>query len=294
MDYQGLKLFLHLASTLHFGQTSEACFISPSTLSRHIKRLEDEVGKPLFERDKRKVSLTRSGELFRQYAAETLANWNRFQETLQEETALLNGEISMYCSVTASYSFLSDLLVTYRQRQPNVEVKLHTGDAAYSIPKVVSGDEDIVIAAKPEHLPSSLSFKPIATSGLVLIAPTVSCLVREFIEEDVIEWSKVPVIQAEQGLIKQRLQLWFRQQGIKPNVYTSVAGHEAIVSMVSLGFGIGIVPELVLFNSPLANKIQQMTVEPVLQPFTIGLCVQTRRLQSPLVKTFWDTAKALS
>ena len=59
---------------------------------------------------------------------------------------------------------------------------------------------------------------------------------------------------------------------IKPNIYASVSGHEAIVSMVGLGFGVGLVPELVINNSPLKDKIQILNVEPALQPFAIGLC----------------------
>lgn len=44
-----------------------------------------------------------------------------------------------------------------------------------------------------------------------------------------------PIIIPEEGLLKERLNLWFNEQGIKPNIYAEVKGNEAIVSMVSLG-----------------------------------------------------------
>ncbi|HAD91386.1 MAG TPA: HTH-type transcriptional activator IlvY, partial [Alteromonas macleodii] len=51
MDFRSLQLFNHLATSLHFGITAEAMYVSPSTLSRVIQRLEDELGCTLFKRD---------------------------------------------------------------------------------------------------------------------------------------------------------------------------------------------------------------------------------------------------
>ena len=61
MDYEELRLFLHLSRSLHFGRTSRECHVSPSALSRTIQRLETEVGQPLFTRDRRSVELLPAG-----------------------------------------------------------------------------------------------------------------------------------------------------------------------------------------------------------------------------------------
>ena len=58
MDLRDLKLFLHLAESCHFGRTARAMHVSPSTLSRQIQRLEEDVGHALFLRDNRTVTLT--------------------------------------------------------------------------------------------------------------------------------------------------------------------------------------------------------------------------------------------
>ena len=65
MDLRNLELFLHLADSLHFGKSADAMAVSPSTLSRAIQRLEQEVGCPLFERDNRSVTLTAAGDRLR-------------------------------------------------------------------------------------------------------------------------------------------------------------------------------------------------------------------------------------
>ena len=76
--------------------------------------------------------------------------------------------------------------------------------------------------------------------------------------------------------------------GAQPNIYAQVAGNEAIVSMVSLGFGVGIVPQIVLDNSPLVDKVCTMDIKPALAPYEVGLVTQERKLTSPLIKAFWS------
>jgi LysR family positive regulator for ilvC len=75
---------------------------------------------------------------------------------------------------------------------------------------------------------------------------------------------------------------------INPRTYAQVEGYEAIVSMVSLGLGVGVVPKIVLDNSPLAERIQILNVQPALEPFNIGLFTLKRNLKNPLVKAFWE------
>ena len=142
IETRTLQLFLHLADSLHFGKTSAAMHISPSALTRTIKKLEQQLGRPLFERDNRSVSLTYEGKLFQEYARDSLLHWDSFCNSLMEKTQALQGEISIYCSVTASYSFLYDLLSTFRLAHPKIEIKLHTGDHANAIDRVLNNQED--------------------------------------------------------------------------------------------------------------------------------------------------------
>lgn len=89
----------------------------------------------------------------------------------------------MYCSVTASYSVLSDLLSDFRKKHDKIEIKLRTGDPASSIAKVASGEVDIVIAARPDTLSPKLDFITIAESPLLFIAPRTECTVRRMLQK---------------------------------------------------------------------------------------------------------------
>ncbi|WP_257282243.1 MULTISPECIES: HTH-type transcriptional activator IlvY [unclassified Endozoicomonas] len=285
MDLKPLKHFLSLAETLHFGRASAACHISPSTLSRSIQHLENKLGVYLFERDNRSVSLTAEGIKFEKYARETLIQWSAIRNELIAESKELKGEISVYCSVTASYSFLYDILKRFRQRYPSIEIKLHTGDPDSAIELITSGKEDIAISARPDNLSSEIQFHSIGLSPLVFIGPASGEISTP---ESVEEWSRTPMILSEKGIGRQRVDHWFSTKGIKPKIYAQVAGNEAIVSMVSLGFGVGVVPQIVLDNSPLSDKVNILNITPWLAAYDVGLCVLDKKLKSPLIQAFWE------
>ncbi|MDB6061650.1 MAG: transcriptional regulator IlvY [Verrucomicrobiaceae bacterium] len=293
MDTRELELFLSLAETLHFGQASERMHLSASAMSRSIQRMEDELGQKLLERDKRSVRLTAAGEELQRFAQEHLLQWRGLVDRMQPHQQTLRGEISLYCSVTAVYSLLSQLLSSFRNRYPAIEIKLHTGDQADAIDRALNGYEDLAIAALPEKLPKKLRTQTLAESPLVFIAPSFSCAVSALLEPaSSIDWAQVPLILSERGLARQRVDAWCRARSLKPNIYAQVSGHEAIVSMVGLGLGVGVVPELVLANSPQRDTIRIIDVSPPLAPFVVGLCATAQRLENPLVRAFWETADA--
>ena len=285
MNQKELKLFLHLAKSLNFARTSEACHVTPSSLSRVIQRLEAEVGMALFERDNRHVALTEAGRAFRAYADETHNRWLEFREQLATQDRDLSGEISLFCSVTASYSFLYELLSRFRERFPGIDLKLHTGDTALTLGRVQEEQEDLGIAALPTQLPRQFCVHTIAVTPLVFIAPLGR---DELSGAEPPDWPNIPLILSESGLGRERVDRWFKEQQIKPRIYAQVAGNEAIVSMVSLGFGVGLVPKLVVDNSPLAHTIRVLEVDHDMEPFNIGVCVLRRKLSNPLIKAFWD------
>ena len=295
MDTRDLQIFLQLSKSLHFARTSADAYISPSSLSRLVKRLEDETGARLFDRDNRTVKLTAAGELLQDYAQTSLRSWEDLCRRVQQQTNLLSGRLSVFCSVTASYYFLQELLDRFRASYPQVELQLHTGDSAIAVQRVQQEQEDLGIAARPDKLPAKLQFKGIGRSPLVFIAPTMACHLRERLLELRREaggqaWTQLPMILSETGLARSRVNQWFRERDIKPEIYAQVTGNEAIVSMVSLGFGIGVVPRLVVESSPVRNKVEILSVSPGLEPFTIGLCVLKRKLSNPLIRAFWELA----
>ncbi|MGH1476605.1 HTH-type transcriptional activator IlvY [Yersinia proxima] len=290
MDLRDLKLFLHLAESRHFGRTAKAMHVSPSTLSRQIQRLEETIGQPLFLRDNRTVQLTDAGAQLKAFAQQTLLQYQQLRHALGQHGPSLSGELRLFCSVTAAYSHLPPILDRFRARHPLVEIKLTTGDAADAVDKVQSNEADLGIAGRPEVLPTSVAFTQIGEIPLVLIAPALPCAVRSQVSVDQPDWATIPFILPEHGPSRKRIDLWFRRQRItNPLIYATVSGHEAIVSMVALGCGVALIPSVVVDNSPepVRNRISLLDDVSLVEPFELGVCVQKKRLNEPLIEAFW-------
>ncbi|ACR67342.1 HTH-type transcriptional activator IlvY [Edwardsiella ictaluri] len=291
MDIRDLKLFLHLSESRHFGRTAAAVHVSPSTLSRQIQRLEEELGQPLLLRDNRDVRLTAAGEQLQDFARQTLLHYRQLRSGLDSHGTALCGELHLFCSVTAAYSHLPPILDRFRAHHPQVDIRLTTGDAADAVSKVQGGTADLAIAGRPQSLPTSVAFYPIGEIPLRLIAPAQPCPVRHQAQRPRPDWAQIPFILPQHGPTRQRIDQWFRRRRIPaPRIYATVAGHEAIVSMVALGCGIALLPGVVIDNSPDSVRARLVTLDNdvAIAPFELGVCVQHKRLREPPIAAFWS------
>jgi len=290
VDIKSLKMFSHLAKGLHFGKTAQAFHVSPSTLSRAIQRVEADIGCAVLHRDNRTVVLTDAGKRLQQYAEQQIEQWQLLTLSLEQKQVELKGKLHIYCSVTAAYSHLPPLLDRFRQHNPLVEIMLTTGDSADSFEQVEQQAVDLAIAAKPENVARTFHFHELARIPLAVIAPTMSCRVQQLLQENVLSWSDIPIILPEHGPARKRFEYWYRkkQQG-KPNIYATVSGHEALVSMVALGCGVGIVPQVVVENSPVKERVQYLPNAGEIEPFELGICCLNQNKEQPLVKAFFDS-----
>ena len=288
MDMRSLQLFQHLATSLHFAKTAEALFVSPSTLSRSIQRLEEECGATLFVRDNRSVKLTSAGQKMLQFSQQVLSGWQELRNELDQQNQLLRGEISLFCSVTASQSYLPQILDRFRHRHPQIDIKLSTGDPALSVKKVLEQESDAAIAIHTPDFSKELNFLTLDHIPLYLIAPHDSQLYS--LEQ--VDWRQHSMILPESGPSKRIVHHWLAEQGIRPRVYASVGGNEAIVSMVALGCGLGIVPQVVLDNSVASQRVNRISIEGI-EAYELGLCCLKKRENEPVIKALFEQAKEL-
>lgn len=285
MDLADLKIFSTLCGTLNFTQAAASSSKSVSAVTRAVQRLESELGCQLFVRSPGKVEITPAGERAKAFADATLSAWRRLKKDTRPKERELSGQLRVFCSVTASYFVLPPLLSEFRKRYPKVEIRLETGDAALAVGKVLSGAADLAVAARPDESHKGLRFRKLVEIPLVFIAGNgdLQC-------ESADEWIRMPIILPERGTLRSRLDEWYSDRGIVPDVYAEVAGNEAIVSMVALGCGIGVVPRAVVERSPVASSIAVLPIKPELRPFEVSLCVSASRSEDLLVSAFWSVA----
>ena len=160
-----------------------------------------------------------------------------------------------------------------------------------AINRLERGEADVSIAALPDSPGSHIHFIKLLETPLIFIAPKNY---PETIKHTGghIDWQQTPVILAERGLSRKRTEAWFRHKQISPNLYAQVAGNEAIITLVSMGCGVGVIPELVLLKSPLRNQVRVLNTFPKLQPFSVGVCTTRKNLNNPIVHAFLQNVAA--
>ncbi|MBV8161518.1 MAG: HTH-type transcriptional activator IlvY [Acidimicrobiia bacterium] len=287
-EYEPLRQFVELTRTLHFGKAARACHVSPSALSRSVQRLESQLGEPLFEREHHKVTLTPTGDAFRRYALSLLEEWHRFEAELAPSGGSLGGTVHMYCTVTAAQSIVPDLLGQLRRAHPGIRIELATGYAADAIDQLRGGDVDVTVAALPHKLPAGILSRVLTTTPVVFAAPSTEGPIDDAVRRRPIDWAAVPLVLPAYGLARDYIDEWLQRRSVSPTVYAEIQGHEAILSLVALGCGVGVVPRLVLEKSALRDRIIEVPVRPALGQFRIGLCVRQRALANPLVAAVWE------
>jgi LysR family positive regulator for ilvC len=295
MDLKSLRIFLSVFSSLSFTQTASEQHMSVSAVSRSVLRLEEELGERLFQRDRRGMRPTDAARRLRAVAERMLSDWRNLQHSLGED-GRLQGELRIFCSVTATHRVLSALLAGYREAFPGVHILLQTGDQAEGVERVRRGSSDVAVAAKPAILPGNLAFSPLASTPLLLCLPRVDCRLSEQLDGllGASLWAALkdaPWILPERGLSRDMIDRWLQERfDARPPVYARVAGHEAIVAMVGLGLGVAVVPKLVVDASGLEDSLRLVSLAGQLPAFEIGLCARRSRLTDPVLEGLWQVA----
>lgn len=125
MNSDYLYEFVVLASTMNFSRAAEKLFITQSTLSRHIKELEAELGEPLFVRDSHSVELTAKGHLFIHEATKLDAEFSKIMNRFRNAAPVSGRRIRIACASTSFGRSLREFLADFEQR--NSQYTLEVG-----------------------------------------------------------------------------------------------------------------------------------------------------------------------
>jgi LysR family transcriptional regulator, hydrogen peroxide-inducible genes activator len=151
MEMQQVRYFLAVAEELNFTRASDKCNVTQPSLSRAVKLLEEELGGPLFRRERKSTHLTDLGNMVRPhlqsvYDHSMLAK--HLSRDLKKKVPLKLGIMS-----TISPDEIVDLIANIRARHPVVELKLCDANAKDLRARLLAGDLEVVIYALPGEEP---------------------------------------------------------------------------------------------------------------------------------------------
>ena len=150
---------LSVQKNLHFKRAADECFVSPSTLSNAINEMEADLGTQIFERDNKKVIVTKSGEEILKKAKEIKIQMQDIYNLDNKNNSVLNSSISMGIIPTVGPYFLPLILPELKRNFPNLNLKIVEGQSNQLVTKVKDGDLDMAVLALPFDIKGLLALK---------------------------------------------------------------------------------------------------------------------------------------
>ena len=146
MDIRVLKYFLAVAREENITRAAESLHIAQPSLSKQIMELEQELGKTLFVRGKRKVTLTEEGVLLRKRAEDIVSLVEKTEREISSDFTDISGEIVIGGNATNT---VLQTASSMQKRNPNVSFQFYSGDATDIIERLDHGNLDFAILLAP-------------------------------------------------------------------------------------------------------------------------------------------------
>ncbi|HEV7835626.1 MAG TPA: LysR family transcriptional regulator [Caballeronia sp.] len=250
-----LRYFVTVAEEMHFGRAAARLAMTQPPLSQAIRALEDMLGVALFVRTKRSVELTPVGKDLLPEVRRLLADADALRPLAQSLARGEAGVLSLAFVSTADYGLLPLLLRDFGARYPGVRLQLVEATSDVQVEELVAGriDAGLVIPPLPPRHAVALSYLPIAREPLVIAMSSDAAAERGQGAE---EWSETPVslhqlADAALVVFPRRLAPGFYDiimgcygaAGLMPRIGQEAIQMQTIVSLVSAGMGVALVPQ---------------------------------------------------
>ena len=244
MDLHQLRCFVAAAEELHFGKAAQRLDMLPSALGRFIKLLEEDLGTRLMTRTTRSVTLTEDGALLLKEARTLLAQADslaaKFRTRGRKQAATLRvGAID-----SAAAGLLPMLLHDFRERRPDVTVKLVEDKTIRLQPRLLSGRLDLAFLRPPETPDKRLEFlfllhetAVVALSDHHPLASNKSVTIADLADEPLI----VPERRSRPHSHDLTMKL-FAEAGLQARIVQLANEKQTIVNLVAAKLGVAIVP----------------------------------------------------
>lgn len=250
LELRQLRYFVTVAEELHFGRAAVRLHMTQPPLSQAIAALEDQLGAPLFLRNRRTVALTPAGAALLPEAKRLLAEAESLPELVRRAAAGEAGRLAIAFITSADYSVLPPFLRRYSERYPDVHLSLHEATSDVQVEELLRGriDAGFLIPPLPDRALAQLDYLKVLDEPLILCAPAGLALPPSGAPVRLQDLPHLPLIifprEVSPALHDAILSCW-RAAGITPAVGQQAIQMQTIVSLVSAGMGLALVPQSV-------------------------------------------------
>ena len=282
-----LQYFLTVAQELNITKAAESLFITQPTLSKQMMELEQQLGKQLFIRGKRKLTLTEEGEYLRGRAKEILELLNNTEAVFHTDEQTLRGHIAIGCGETVAMDQIAKTLARFHNRYPDVRFHTHSGDADMILERLDKGLVDMGLLLGPIRQ-EKYDYMNLHTKDVYGLLMPIDCDLARQETVNIDQLKSLPMIIAEQTFSGHQDLEWF---GTDHSVLNVVATYNLIYNatfLVEHGIGYALCLDR-LVNTQGRN----LTFRPIIPELSIDLYIVTKKYQrfSPAVKAFLEELK---
>jgi DNA-binding transcriptional LysR family regulator len=241
------ELLTVLAQELHFGRAAQRLGISQPMLTQQLKQMEDIVGTLLFDRNRRRVSVTAAGELILPEARAVVRQARRAEDVALRAGRGGLGELRIgYIGAIAYNGVLTRLLSHFRPLATQIDLHLTLMDLDRQFPEVAAGNLDAGLVRLPfPDIPDGVEARILHYEDLWITLPEDHPFAAEA-EIDLAKFDRADFISTHlptnSGFSAAAHSAW-AQVGVTPHIVHRAPQFASIISLVAAGLGVAIVPE---------------------------------------------------
>ncbi|CDZ77458.1 Morphology and auto-aggregation control protein [Legionella massiliensis] len=253
MNLRDLHYFVILAELMHFGEAAKRCHVSQPTLSMQIKKLEEELGLPLFERNNKQVMLTDAGKALVGRAQQILTQVAEMKEFARASSDPYAGELRLGLIPTLAPYLLPLIMTEIQSAFPKIRVWLYEDKTQRLSEKLAAGQLDAALMATPvdgdfKHL--------ILFEEPFYFAAANDSLMRNKKELKVDELANQPVMLLEEGhCLREQAMAVCQLAKAEVRADFTATSLETLRWMVQAGVGVTLLPALALQEAESSNLL---------------------------------------
>lgn len=288
MEIHQLRYFVEVAHTGRFTRAAERCSVTQPTLSHQIRKLEEELGEPLFERQRSRAVLTAFGEAFYPRAQRVLAELRAMTEEARSFAGTLQGELRIGAIPTIAPYLLPSMIRGFIRKHAKVRVSVTEEVTANLLAQLKSGELDVALVSPPID-GDGWSFLELPPDELLVTMPADHALARAK-RIRLAEVSNHPLVLMKEAhcLSNQALQVC-EQAGTRPTVSIRSSQLDTVQALVEAGLGISFTPAMALPYLK-GRKVCHRSIGPSPIFRKIALVWRTQTVPSRIVQAFVKAA----
>ncbi len=287
MEMHQVRYFLAAAKALSFTKAAETCHVSQPALTTAIKKLEGQLGSPLFHRDGRQVALTEFGRRMQPHLSQ-IVEQARAAETVAKDFRLLKQvPIRVGVMSTIGPMRLASLLAAFERQSPGVETAVRDG-APEALAAQLDADElDMAILNPLDGLGENYRAEPLYTENYVVLLPPGHPL-RERNALPLRDLSGQPYVDRLSCEMRDMVMGVCDEMGVKLYARFRSEREDWVQAMVMANIGFAFMPEFAVTHP---DSIRRPLVDPAVKR-TISLVTVRGRKHSPAVVAFVRAVRA--